>query len=113
MIKITQLKLPIEHKKEDLERKVCKLLQMSPSKLYGIEILKRSLDARKTPLMYNYQMGVFADGEEKIVKKIKNKDVSLGNLVKYHFPKFYFPIVDKLQTVFNTLIIYMERSDLI
>lgn len=86
MIKITQLKLPIEHKKEDLERKVCKLLQIPPSKLYGIEILKRSLDARKTPLMYNYQLGVFADGEERIVKKIKNKDVSLGNLVKYRFP---------------------------
>ena len=86
MIKITQLKLQIEHKKEDLERKVGKLLQIPSSKLYGIEILKRSLDARKTPLMYNYQLGVFADGEEKIVKKIKNKDVSLGNLVKYRFP---------------------------
>ena len=85
MIKITQLKLPIEHKKEDLEKKVCKLLQIPPSKLYGIEILKRSLDARKSPLMYNYQLGVFADGEEKIVKKIKNKDVSLGNLLKYRF----------------------------
>ena len=70
MIKITQLKLPIEHKKEDLERKVCKLLQIPPGKLYGIEILKRSLDARKTPLMYNYQLGVFAEGEEKIVRKI-------------------------------------------
>ena len=87
MIKINQLKLPIGHKKEDLEKKVCKLLQIPPSKLYGIEILKRSLDARKTPLMYNYQVGVLADGEEKIVKKIKNKDVSLGSIVKYRFPK--------------------------
>ena len=86
MIKINQLKLPIEHKKEDLEKKVCKLLQISPNKLYGIEILKRSLDARKTPLMYNYQLGVFADGEEKVVKKLKNKDISLGSLVKYRFP---------------------------
>ena len=86
MIKITQLKLPIEHKKEELEKKVCKLLQISPSKLYGIEILKRSLDARKTPLMYNYQLGVFADGEEQIVKKIKNKDVMLGKVEKYCFP---------------------------
>lgn len=87
MIKITQLKLPIEHKNADLEKKVCKLLQIPKEKLYGIEILKRSLDARKTPLMYNYQLGVFAEGEEKIVKKIKNKDVSLGSLVKYRFPK--------------------------
>ena len=88
MIKITQLKLPITHKKEDLEKKVCKLLQISPEKLYGVEILKRSLDARKQPLMYNYQLGIFADGEEKIVKKVKNKDVILGNLVKYRFPKY-------------------------
>ena len=86
MIKITQLKLPIGHKTEDLDKKVCKLLQIPPNKLYGIEILKRSLDARKTPLMYNYQLGVFADEEEKIVKKIKNTDVSLGSLVKYRVP---------------------------
>ena len=86
MIKINQLKLPIGHKKEELEKKVCKLLQISPEKLYEIEILKRSLDARNTPLMYNYQLGVFADSEEKIVKRLKNKDVSLGNLVKYRFP---------------------------
>ena len=86
MIKINQLKLPIDHNWEDLEKKVCKLLQIPGSKLQGIELLKRSLDARKAPLMYNYQLGVFADGEEKIVKKIKNKDVSLGKLVKYRFP---------------------------
>ena len=86
MIKINQLKLPIDHKWEDLEKKVCKLLQIPVTKLQGIELLKRSLDARKTPLMYNYQLGVFADGEEKIVKKIKNKDISLGKLVKYRFP---------------------------
>ena len=86
MIKINQLKLPIDHKWEDLEKKVCKLLQIPVNKLQGIELLKRSLDARKIPLMYNYQLGVFADGEEKIVKKIKNKDISLGKLVKYRFP---------------------------
>ena len=86
MIKINQLKLSIEHKPEELNKKVCKLLQITPDKLYGIEIIKRSLDARKTPLMYNYQLGIFAENEEKIVKKIKNKDVTLGNLVKYRFP---------------------------
>lgn len=87
MIKITQFKLPLEHTKEDLEKKVCKLLQISSAGSFEIEILKRSLDARKTPLMYNYQLGVFADGEEKIVKRLKNKDVTLCSPVKYHFPK--------------------------
>lgn len=87
MIKITQLKLKIEHKEEDLKKKVCKMLQISPSKIYEIEILKRSLDARKKPLMYNYQLAVFAENEEKIVKRLKNKDIVVGTLPKYRFPK--------------------------
>lgn len=87
MIKITQLKLPIGHNDWELEKKVCKLLQISPEKLIKVEILKRSLDARKTPLMYNYQLGVFAEQEEKIVKKLKNKDVILSELKEYQFPE--------------------------
>lgn len=85
MIKITQLKLPIDHTREELEKRVCKILQISPAKLYEIDVLKRSLDARKKPLQYNYQVGVFAEDEGKIVKKLKNKDVSLGKPVKYRF----------------------------
>lgn len=87
MIKITQLKINIEHNEEDLKKKVCKILQTPSSKIYDIEILKRSLDARKKPLMYNYQLAVFAENEEKIVKKLKNKDVVIGSLPKYRFPK--------------------------
>lgn len=87
MIKITQLKLPLEHTSEELEKKVCRLLKLQPSKLQSIEILKRSLDARKKPLMYSYQLGVFADGEEKIVKKAQNRDVMLENPYLYKFPE--------------------------
>ncbi len=86
MIKITQLKLPIDHIREDMEQKVCKMLRIPPEKIKGIVILKRSLDARKAPLMYNYQLGVMADGEDKIVKKIKNKDVTLEYMTVYRFP---------------------------
>lgn len=87
MIKITQLKLPLDHSRSDLERKICKLLQISPEKLTKVEILKRSLDARKTPLMYNYQLGVFTEQEEKIIKKLKSKDVILSELKEYVFPE--------------------------
>ena len=87
MIKITQLKLPVGHKQEELEKKVSSMLKISPEKIRKIEIFKRSLDARKKPLMYNYQVGVFTEGEEKLVKKLKNKDVTMGSLVEYKFPK--------------------------
>lgn len=86
MIRITQLKLPVGHKMEELDKKVSQMLKVSPGKIRKIEIIKRSLDARKKPLMYNYQLGVFAEGEEKIVKKLKNKEVALGKLVEYQFP---------------------------
>ena len=55
--------------------------------LQGILILKRSLDARRSPLMYNFQLGILTDEEEKIVKRIKNKDVTLAALKVYEFPK--------------------------
>ena len=87
MIKITQLKLPVGHGAKELEAKVSSMLKISPEKISKIEIFKRSLDARKKPLMYNYQVGVFTEGEEKLVKKLKNKDVTLGSLTEYRFPK--------------------------
>lgn len=87
MIKINQLKLPIDYVRNDLEQKVCKMLQIKPDKIKGILILKRSLDARKSPLMYNFQLGILTDEEEKIVKRIKNKDVTLAALKVYEFPK--------------------------
>ena len=57
-----------EYEIKHLEEKIIKFLKIFPSDLKSWNIVKRSLDARKTPLMYNYQLGVFADGEEKIVK---------------------------------------------
>lgn len=87
MIKITQLKLPVGHSSGELEKKICKLLQISPEKLQSVEIIKRSLDARKVPALYSYQAYVSAEGEEKIVKKLRKKEVVLENPVRYEFPE--------------------------
>lgn len=87
MIKIKQLRLPAGHPKEELSRKVQKLLRISEADIKKIELLKRSLDARKMPVMYSYQLGVYAKDEEKIIKKLKNKEIVLENPVVYGFPK--------------------------
>lgn len=87
MIKITQLKLPVGHSSEELEKKIGKLLQISPEKLYSVEIIKRSLDARKVPAHYSYQVYVSTENEEKIVKKLRKKEVTLENPVSYKFPE--------------------------
>ena len=47
MIRITQLKLPIEHKKQELYEKAAKLLRIAPSEIKQLKIVKQSVDARK------------------------------------------------------------------
>ena len=57
MLRINQLKLPVEHTREQLERKVLKLLHLS--KVPEIIIVRRSVDARKKPELYfNYILDI-------------------------------------------------------
>lgn len=87
MIRITQLKLPVEHTKEELERKVAKQLRVAPEKLQTICIRKQSLDARKKPeLFYSYTVDVALANESQIVHKAKNANVTLYEDTPYRFP---------------------------
>ena len=47
MIRITQLKLPVTHKEEDLVLKAAKILRISPDSIRSWRIVKKSVDARK------------------------------------------------------------------
>ena len=47
MIRISQLKLPVTHKKSDLEKKIYTTLKISSSDLLTWHIEKKSLDASK------------------------------------------------------------------
>ena len=52
MIRISQLKLPVTHKKSDLEKKIYTTLKISSSDLLAWHIEKKSLDARKKPNLF-------------------------------------------------------------
>ncbi len=47
MLRISNIKMPIEHDMSMIENKVCKLLKVKSSNLINIEIFKKSLDSRK------------------------------------------------------------------
>lgn len=47
MIRINQMKLDIEHTKEDLEKKVLKTLRIKRDELLELQIRKQSVDAMK------------------------------------------------------------------
>lgn len=87
MIRINQIKLPIHHKKEQLEQKIQKLLKIAPEQLKEYYITKKSIDARKKPeLFYVYSVDVVVSDEKKVWKKVNNNNVMLINPKKYTFP---------------------------
>ncbi len=87
MIRISQLKLPVEHTEEDLRRKAAKLLRISADEIRALHIRRRSLDARKKPvLFYSYLVDVEAAHESAVVKKAKNPQITLPKDPTYRFP---------------------------
>ena len=68
MLRISQLKLPITHTKEELEQKIRKVLRLSKTPSYTI--LRRSVDARKKPeLFFQYSIDVEAEKEDQVYKQ--------------------------------------------
>ena len=74
MLRISQLKLPVTHTQEQLEKKLLKMLRMGRKDLGQYYIRKRSLDARKKPeLYYVYSIDVEIKNEERVLKSMKGK----------------------------------------
>ena len=87
MIRISQLKLPVSHTKEQLEKKIGKVLK-SPSASFSYEIRKQSLDCRhKNDKMFVYTIDVKIKDEQKIAKRVNNNNVMLTIEKPYVFPK--------------------------
>ena len=90
MIRISQIKLPIRHTKEDMLQAIAKALRLSPGRIRGYEIMKQSIDARKNEIKYIYTVGVTladANGESEsaAVKHSRNTNVTIADSVKYSF----------------------------
>ncbi len=88
MIRINQLKLPVEHKPEDLLKKAAKALRIRPEEILKLEIRRQSLDARKKPeLFYSYTIDVTVNHQEQVLHKAKNPQAVLCREENYKFPE--------------------------
>lgn len=86
MIRITQMKLPITHTEEQLQKKIAKTLRIG-NQPFTYEIHKQSLDARhKDDKKFVYTVDVKIENESRIVKKVHDKNVMLTARKEYHFP---------------------------
>ena len=86
MIQISQIKLPIDHREEELKKAISKALKSKEE--FSYQIIKKSLDARKKDdLKYIYSVQVEIKEEAKIIRQAKNKNVELAKEVNYEFPQ--------------------------
>ena len=97
MIRIQQLNLEIPHlnteaefdhyQNTQLEKKILKLLKIQPKDLKSFTIVRRSLDARKKPMLYySYIVDAEIANETQLLKRNKLKNVSASESKEYQFP---------------------------
>ncbi len=89
MIRINQLKLPVDHGKQDLEKKAAKLLKIPQDKIRKLTIRRQSIDARKKgKLLYIYAVDVQIEGNEvSAVKRAKSPNILNVQEKIYQFPE--------------------------
>lgn len=91
MIRLNQLKLPVNHTEAQLMNKTAQILRIPEEEILNIEIVRQSLDARKKPeLFYSYSVNVTVKREQKVykdaVRRLGKANVALVEKTEYHFP---------------------------
>ncbi len=83
MIRIRQIKLPINHTEDDIKNKICKKLNIKKEDIKKIIINKKSIDARKE-INFIYEVDIETNKESQILNK-KIKDILKTPNEKYVF----------------------------
>lgn len=87
MIRIQQLKLPLDYTEQTLSGAVSKELRVPVSKIREVQIKKRSIDARKKPdIRYIAAVDVKTEREAEILKKAKNTQIRAVKDIPYQMP---------------------------
>ncbi|MGN0372275.1 MAG: NAD(P)/FAD-dependent oxidoreductase [Enterocloster sp.] len=96
MIHISQLKMPLGHTEKALYKKAAGMLRIPEEEIESVSVVKQSVDARKKPdISYSYVVNVTLKGkgkagarqEEKLVKRLKDRNITLCEEVPYHLPE--------------------------
>lgn len=88
MIRITDIKLPVSHTKQEMEKKISKILRVPMTAIGPIKICRRSIDARKKPqLFYSYVVDVKVKKEKQVIANCRNSRVCIAPVEQYQFPK--------------------------
>ena len=89
MIRIREISLPPEHNVAQLPYEAARLLKLPNSKIRGLKIVRRSVDARKKPdVRIVYTVDVMIDGnEKKLIRQSGCKRADIAPISYYKPPK--------------------------
>ncbi|MBM7855524.1 putative FAD-dependent dehydrogenase [Desulfohalotomaculum tongense] len=103
MIRVSQIKLPIDHNTADIVTAVLKKLRIKKDDLLEYRIYKQSIDARKKDKIYFvYTVDVRLKKEKNILDKIKSKDISVTPNLKYKYVQHGFSKLEHRPVIVGT-----------
>jgi uncharacterized FAD-dependent dehydrogenase len=87
MLRLTDVKLPIDHGQDDLRAAILGRLGISEDDLLSHVVFKRSVDARKSSaILFTYTLDVAVNGEAAILERLKSdSQISVTPDTSYHF----------------------------
>ncbi len=88
MIRISQLRLPMNHGETEIRNKAAKILRIPVEEVDELQIVRQSLDARrKSDIFYTYTVDVRTKREAQTARRAKSTQVSLIREESYRFPE--------------------------
>ena len=112
MIRLNQLKLPVDHTREQLIHKTAQYLRIPAADILELQIVRQSLDARKKPaLFYRYSVNVTVKKEEKVYKDACRR-LGKANVLLTEKTEYLFPAEGSTQQKHPTVIIGMGPAGL-
>ena len=86
MLRITELRLALDHAPDALREAIARKLKIAPASLEKLQVVKRGHDARKKPkIFYVYTVDVAVRGEDEILARLKDPHVKKAPDTEYKF----------------------------
>jgi len=87
MLRLTEIRLPLEHSEDDLKNAVIERLGISSGELVGYSIFRRNHDARKkSAIVFSYSLDVSTTDDAAVLERLKNHPhVKLAPDAEYRF----------------------------
>ena len=72
MLRLTEIRLPVDHPETALRAEIVRKLGIAPAELTGFSVVRRAVDARKQRLTFSYSVDVEVTDEAALLSRLKD-----------------------------------------